>query len=169
MTHFAGNKESEPAAVYPGTFDPITNGHVDIIRRASAVFGRIIVAVASHSHKNTLFNIEERRKMVENACKDINGVTVTSFSGLLINFITQQKATVIVRGLRAVSDFEYEFAMALMNKHLSNKVETVFLATSEGHSFVSSSMIKEVCKLGGDISDKVPETVLHALKSKFLE
>lgn len=163
------NQENQvqPAAVYPGTFDPITNGHVDIIRRAAAVFGRIVVAVAGSSHKNTLFNAAERKHLVESACKDIPGVEVVEFSGLLIDFIQKTGASVIVRGLRAVSDFEYEFAMALMNKHLAETVETVFLATSEGHSFVSSSMIKEVCKLGGNIRNKVPEEVLEALQKKF--
>ena len=161
------NTGKNPIAVYPGTFDPITNGHVDIIRRAAAVFNNIIVAVAVHTHKNTLFDTHERRQMVEAACRDIPGVSVMKFSGLLTDFIIEHKASVIVRGLRAVSDFEYEFAMALMNKHLSDSVETVFLATSEGHSFVSSSMIKEVCKLGGDISDKVPHRVMEALHQKF--
>jgi len=154
-------------AVYPGTFDPLTNGHLDIIRRAAAIFDKLIVTVSLNRSKHTLFDQEERFALVEETCRSISNVEVLSFSGLLINFTRLHEAQVIIRGLRAVTDFEYEYAMALMNRHLANDVETLFMSASEGNSFVSSSMIKEVFMLGGDIADKVPSCVLSALRKKI--
>jgi pantetheine-phosphate adenylyltransferase len=157
----------ETIAIYPGSFDPLTNGHLDIIRRASKLFDRLIVTVSTNSAKQTLFTHEERSALVTEACADLPNISVASFSGLLMNFVKQSGAGTIIRGLRAVTDFEYEFAMALMNKHLADDVETVFLATSEGYSFVSSSMVKEVFQLGGNVDDKVPPCVLEALREKY--
>ncbi len=157
----------QTTAIYPGSFDPLTNGHLDIIRRASRLFDKLIVTISTNSAKKTLFTHEERAALVREACSDIPNIEVEYFSGLLINYVKQSNARTIIRGLRAVTDFEYEFAMALMNKHLAADIETVFLATSEGYSFVSSSMVKEVFQLGGDVSDKVPPCVLKALKNMY--
>lgn len=154
-------------AVYPGSFDPITNGHLDIMRRASRIFDELIVAVAEHPLKQTLFSQEERYQLICDACRALPNVEVDCFTGLLMDFARRRKAKVLIRGLRAVTDFEYEFSMALMNKHLEPEVETVFLATSADNSFVSSSLIKEVFKLGGDVNDKVPACVLQALQKKL--
>jgi len=154
-------------AVYPGTFDPMTNGHLDIIRRAAAVFDEVIVTVSINRSKETLFNQDERFRLAREACSIISNVSVSSFSGLLIDFVRDQGAQIIIRGLRAVTDFEYEYSMALMNLHLSPEVETLFMSASEGNSFVSSSMVKEVFMLGGDVSDKVPGCVLNALQQVY--
>lgn len=154
-------------AVYPGSFDPITCGHLDIARRAARIFDTLIVAVAKHSGKNMLFSTDERADLVQKATLDIPNIRVETFSGLLTDFVRQSNAHVIIRGLRAVSDFEYEFSMSLMNSHLAPEIETMFLPTSEGFSFISSSMIKEVYRLGGDVKDTIPPCVLEALATKF--
>lgn len=157
----------ERMAVYPGSFDPLTNGHLDIIRRAASVFDTLLVTISCNSSKTTLFTVEERSALAAEACRELPNVRIASFSGLLIDFIRNQGAQVIIRGLRAVTDFEYEYAMALMNRHLARDVETLFMSASEGNSFVSSSMIKEVFMLGGDVADKVPPCVLAALAEKL--
>jgi pantetheine-phosphate adenylyltransferase len=131
------------------------------------VFSSVIIAVSENAQKEPLFDLGERTALIEEACRDLPNVSVHSFHGLLIDFVRHHEAGVIIRGLRAVTDFEYEFAMALMNKSLAEEIETVFLATSEGHSFVSSSMVKEVFRLGGDISSKVPACVMPALAGKI--
>ncbi|MCK4906053.1 MAG: pantetheine-phosphate adenylyltransferase [Spirochaetes bacterium] len=150
--------------MYPGSFDPITNGHLDIIKRAANIFPSLVVAVSSDAGTSTLFSTEERCKLIEDACDGMHGIKVVSFSGLLVKFVMKNNANVIIRGLRAVTDFEYEFSMALMNKHLEETVETVFLSTRVGNSFISSSLIKEVYRLGGNVRDNVPANVFEALK-----
>ena len=154
-------------AVYPGSFDPITFGHIDIVRRAASIFDTVVVAVAAQSGKSTLFSLDERTQLVAESCSKFENVRVIGFSGILVDFVRAQSSRVIIRGLRAVSDFEYEFAMSLMNNHLASEIETVLLPTSEGYSFVSSSMIKEVFMIGGDVKGKVPDCVLTALAGKF--
>lgn len=155
-------------AIYPGTFDPFTNGHLDILVRASKLFDRVIVGIAEDSDKSTFFTIEERQSFIEDAILGIENVEVIPFSGLLMHFVEKQHATVIIRGLRAVSDFEYEFQMALMNRNLDPEVETIFLMTSSEYAFLSSTIIKSVVKLHGDIKGLVPKKVEEALKSKVL-
>ncbi len=150
-------------AVYPGTFDPITNGHLDIIRRAVSIFDRVVVGVAADNYKKTLFSLEERVDLVRTVTRDIAGVTVKSFSGLLVDFARREEAVAIVRGLRAVSDFEYEFQMSIMNKKLASDLETVFLMTATEYSFLSSSVIRQVASLGGCIHGLVPPEVERAL------
>ncbi|MDR2733285.1 MAG: pantetheine-phosphate adenylyltransferase [Spirochaetota bacterium] len=154
-------------AVYPGSFDPITFGHLDIARRAAGIFEKIIVAVAEQTGKTPLFSLPERTRLAALACSDLRNIEVTCFSGLLVDFARSVYAQVIIRGLRAVSDFEFEFALSLMNSRLAPEIETVFLPTSEGHSFVSSSMIKEISRLGGNAQGMAPECVLAALMEKF--
>jgi len=161
--------------VYPWTFDPITNGHLDIIRRASRVCDRLIVAVSTNAGKGPLFSIEERLSLVKEELKDgnsgLNGgnVEVVSFDNLLIEFAKSVKATFIIRGLRAVSDFEYEFQMAGMNAKLDPQIETVFLMASERHQFISSRFVKEIGKLGGEIGQFCSPRVVERLKKKFAE
>ncbi|MHC8509322.1 MAG: pantetheine-phosphate adenylyltransferase [Rhodospirillales bacterium] len=157
-------------AVYPGTFDPITNGHLDIIRRATRVAGHLIVGVAVNDGKSPLFDLAERVEMVKQEVAKLtlhNGarVEVTPFEGLLVEFVRTQGADIIVRGLRAVSDFEYEFQMAGMNARIDPDVETVFLMASERHHFISSRFVKEICRLGGDVSQFVPQGVLNRLNA----
>lgn len=151
-------------AIYPGTFDPPTFGHLDIIDRASKLFDKLIVALGTNPSKKTLLSLEDRVSMMKSLAIAHTNVTVEVFNGLLVDFATQKEANAVVRGLRAISDFEYEFQMALMNRHLSNELETVFLMTSAEFLFVSSSIVKEVARLGGDISGFVPEIVASRLK-----
>ncbi len=153
-------------AVYPGTFDPITNGHVDLITRASTLFPELIVAVASSQPKSPFFSLETRIMCVERAVSHLPGVRVLGFDNLLIHFVHEQQARFIVRGLRAVSDFEYEFQLAGMNRQLSKQVETLFLTPSADCMFISSSLVREIAALGGDVSGFVPPIVLQALQSK---
>jgi pantetheine-phosphate adenylyltransferase len=153
--------------IYPGTFDPVTNGHLDILTRASKLFDKIIVGVAVDSDKNTLFSIEERLEFIKDAVADISNIEVESFSGLLMHFTESKDAKVIIRGLRAVSDFEYEFQLALMNKNLNESVETIFLTTSSEYTFLSSTIIKSVVKLNGEIEGLVPKKVELALKDIY--
>ena len=154
-------------AVYPGTFDPITNGHIDIIKRALNIFDKVIIAISVDSTKNPFFTVEERIKMISEAVKDIQRIEIDSFSGLLVDYAKKTNAIAVIRGLRAVSDFEYEFQMALMNRRLNENIETVFLMPNEKFTFLNSSIVREVVSLGGDISDFVPENVKNELKKKW--
>jgi len=153
-------------AVYPGTFDPITNGHLDIIERATKIFDKIIVAVAVDSNKKTLFSAQERKDMTKEATKDMKKVSIKSFSGLLINFVKNNNASIIIRGMRAISDFEHETQLALMNKRLAPEIETVFMVTSTKYSYLNSTIIKEIVRLNGSITKLVPEVVERKLKLK---
>ena len=154
-------------AVYPGTFDPITNGHLDIIKRGIKVFDEIIVAVALSPGKEPLFSVDERVKMIGEMTSDIPGVSVESFQGLLIDYLEKHHAHVILRGLRAISDFEYEFQMASMNRKLASKFETVFMMTAEQYSYLSSRFVKEICRLGGKVDCFVPPEINSSLIEKF--
>ncbi len=146
--------------VYAGTFDPVTNGHLDILRRSLEIFDRIIVAVAEAGPKDTLFSTGDRVEMLKSATSDLEGVEVIPFSGLLVEFARSQGAIAVIRGLRVVSDFEYEFQMALMNRRLDRELETVFLMPSEEYTYLSSSLIKEIASAGGDVSQFVPQIVV---------
>ncbi|NLU09804.1 MAG: pantetheine-phosphate adenylyltransferase [Tepidanaerobacter acetatoxydans] len=153
--------------IYPGSFDPITYGHLDIIQRSSKLFDRLIVAVLSNPQKKPLFTVEERIEMIRDSVNDIPNVEIDSFSGLLVDFAKLKKARVIVKGLRAVSDFEYELQMALMNKKLDERIETIFIMTNSKYSYLSSSVVKEVSSLGGCVATVVPPLVEKRLKQKF--
>jgi len=154
-------------AVYPGSFDPITNGHVNLVERALEVFESLIVAVAYNQNKSALFSVEERVEMIRVALKNDPRITVASFEGLLVDFVEKQGAKVIVRGLRALSDFEYEFQMTLMNRKLNRKVDTIFLMTGFKWFYTSSRIIKEAASLGGSVRGLVPEIVHQRLKEKL--
>jgi pantetheine-phosphate adenylyltransferase len=155
------------SAIYPGTFDPLTLGHLDVIRRAAKMMDRLVVAVSGQTRKGLLFTLEERLAMVRGAVAGLEGVEVESFDGLLVDYARNRKVGVLVRGLRAFSDFEYEFQMALSNRKLAPDVETMFLMTSEAYSYISSSVVREVAELGGDTSELVPPNVYAALKQKL--
>ncbi|HHW02922.1 MAG TPA: pantetheine-phosphate adenylyltransferase [Thermoanaerobacterales bacterium] len=155
-------------AIYPGSFDPITYGHLDIIERSARFFDRLIVAVLSNPQKQPLFTAEERVDMIRDSVKHIPNIEVESFQGLLVDFARIKKARIIIKGLRAVSDFEYELQMALMNKKLDNDIETFFMMTSAKYSYLSSSVVKEVASFGGCIRDLVPSAVENRLRKKFL-
>jgi pantetheine-phosphate adenylyltransferase len=155
-------------AIYPGTFDPITNGHLDIIARASKIFYKVIVAIAENQNKEPLFSIGERVRMVKEVTELFTNVDVLGFDNLLVNCAEEVNANVILRGLRAVSDFEYEFQLAGMNRRLSPDLETMFLTPAEQYEFISSSMIREIARLGGDVSSFVPDVVLQNLAKKYL-
>ena len=154
-------------AIYPGTFDPITNGHVDLIQRGLRIFDQIIVAVAMNPKKTSLFTVEERVRMAEEAVKGLGDVKVESFDGLLMDYAREKGATAIIRGLRAVSDFEYELQMALMNRRLDSEVETVFMMPSEEYSYLTSSIVKEVASLKGSTKGLVPDIVEKEFRKKF--
>lgn len=154
-------------AIYPGTFDPITYGHIDLIKRASPLFERVIVAVAINPGKQPMFSLDERVELVKKATIGIENVEVSGFKGLLVNEALNMGANVIIRGLRAVSDFEYELQLATMNRRMQSKVETLFLTPAENLSFVSSTLVKEIAILGGDVSEFVAPCVQEALKSKL--
>ena len=154
-------------AVVPGSFDPITNGHIDIIKRAAEVFDIVYIAVLKNSSKNPLFSTEERIQLIEEVMQDTPNIYVESSSGLLIDYAKSKNAKVIVRGLRAVSDFEYEMQITSMNRVLDENIETFFIMTKNQYSFLSSSIVKEVAKYGGDVSELVPVEVEKALKEKF--
>ncbi len=154
-------------AVYPGTFDPITNGHLDIIRRGVRLFDEVLVAVLGNPDKEPLFPVAERLEILRGAVAALPNVRVESFDGLLVDYVRSRQAQVIVRGLRALSDFEYEYQMALMNQRLGHDLETVFMMPSEAYSYVSSRLVKEVARLGGDITGLVPPDVVARLKRRF--
>ena len=153
--------------VYPGTFDPITSGHVDIVKRSLRIFDKVIIAVAPNLKKAPLFHIRDRVAMIREATRTIPSVEIEVFEGLLADFMKRKKAHAIIRGLRAISDFEHEFLMALMNRKLDSDVETVFLMPSEEYSYLTSSAIKEVASYGGELKDLVPPIVARRLKEKF--
>jgi len=154
-------------AVYPGSFDPITYGHLDIINRGLKVFDEVIVAVACNSQKNALFTFDERVELIRQVVEDQERVSVDTFTGLLIDYISSRKAHVVIRGLRAISDFEYEFQIAQMNSCISQNVETLFMMTSLQYGYLSSSIVKEVCSLNGNIDGFVPPEVKSALRAKY--
>ena len=153
--------------IYPGTFDPFTNGHLDVLERAARLFDRLTVAVALDSTKKPLFTPEERVAMIRPNVKRFRHVRVVSFDGLLVEFARREKACAIIRGLRALSDFEFEFNMALMNRHLEPEVETIFVMPNEAYSYTSSSLVKQIAKLGGDVSNFVPPNVARALRRTY--
>ena len=154
-------------AIYPGSFDPVTFGHLDIIGRSSKITDEVIVGVLCNKSKRPLFSVEERVKMLEEVTKDLPNVKVVTFDGLLIDFANEMKANAIIRGLRAITDFEYELQMAQTNHKLSDSVETIFLTTNLNYSYLSSTIVKEVASFGGDISQFVPEVVMHKIKDKM--
>ncbi|MDW7680248.1 MAG: pantetheine-phosphate adenylyltransferase [bacterium] len=154
-------------AIYPGTFDPITNGHLDIIKRAASLFDKVIVGVTTNPSKSTLFTIEQRVKMIQDVVEGLKQVEVESFDDLLVNYALQRNASAIIRGLRAISDFEFEFQMALFNRKLSNKLVTVFLMPHEKYTYLNSKIVKEVASFQGDVSCFVPPNVEQRLKEKF--
>ena len=152
--------------IYPGSFDPLTNGHLDIIHRAAKLFDRVVVAVARNDSKHPLFTLEERRDLVARAIKDMPNVEADIFSGLLVNYAAERGATAVIRGLRAVSDFEFEFQLALMNRKLNGRIETIFMMPKDTYTFLSSRIVKEIAQLGGDVSAFVPAHVRTALLAK---
>lgn len=154
-------------AVYPGSFDPITNGHLDIIRRASEIFDHVVVGVLDNLNKKPLFTSEERASMIMKTVCDIDNVSIDIFSGLLVDFMKQKKADVVVKGLRTVADFEYELQMAMLNKALDAKCETMFMMTDTKYSYISSSMVKEVAKLKGDLTGFVPPGIVELIENKY--
>jgi pantetheine-phosphate adenylyltransferase len=160
---------TERIAVYPGTFDPITNGHTDLVARAARVFPKVIVAIAESPHKKPLFSLDERISLSRKQMAHLGNVEVVGFNNLLAEFVQQIGATIIIRGLRAVSDFEYEFQLASMNRHLAPRVETLFLTPDEEFSFISSSLVKEIARLDGDVSEFVAEEVQNAMRQRFRE
>jgi len=154
-------------AMYPGTFDPVTNGHHDLVRRAALIFDRVVVAVAASPHKAPVFSLEERMSLARQVLADLPNVTVDGYTGLTVEYARRNALQVVIRGLRAVADFEYEFQLASMNRHLEASVETVFMAPAEQYTFVSSTLVREVAALGGDVSAFVHPLVVQALKRRF--
>ncbi|MEO6487999.1 MAG: pantetheine-phosphate adenylyltransferase [Thermoanaerobaculia bacterium] len=154
-------------AAYPGSFDPLTNGHLDIIRRGTRLFDRFVVAVLENEGKAPLFSVPERMELISRCTAEIPGVEVLSFSGLLVDFMRRMNANVVVRGIRAVSDYEYELQMALMNRELSPQVETIFMLPAVEFTYVSSRLVKEVFRLGGDVARLVPPAVLESLRARL--
>ena len=154
-------------AIYPGSFDPVTNGHLDLIARGARIFNRLIVAIARNAEKEPLFDVKERIDMLEAVTFDFKNVEVDSFDGLLVNFAREQGGTVILRGIRAVSDYEYELQMAMMNRKIEPEIETVFMIPGEAHSYLSSSLVKELARLGAPVKDFVPPLVEERLRAKF--
>ncbi|MCX5879680.1 MAG: pantetheine-phosphate adenylyltransferase [Deltaproteobacteria bacterium] len=158
---------SSKVVIYPGTFDPITHGHISIISRALKIFDRLVIAILNNPQKLPLFSIEERIQMIREVLKDQRHLEVESFNGLLVDYVIQKKTNVVIRGLRALSDFEYEFQMALMNRKLNREVQSIFLMTDYKWFYTSSTIIKEAASLGGDVSGLVPPVVCRKLKEKF--
>ena len=156
-------------AIYPGSFDPLTNGHLDVIERAVKLFDRVVVAVAKNESKQPMFTLEERLDLVKRSIRHLPSVEADSFDSLLVDYVEQRSAQAIVRGLRAVSDFEFEFQLALMNRKLNERVETIFMMPKDTYTFLSSRIIKEIARLGGDIRAFVPAPVRQALKAKLKE
>ena len=154
-------------AVYPGTFDPVTNGHIDLVERSLRIFGEVIVAVAENPKKAPLFTLDERLTMLKTVTANYKNVSIEGFDGLLVDYVRTKKAVAIIRGLRAVSDFEYEMQMALMNRRLDSNIETVFLMPNVEYSFITSTIVKEAASYGGDVSSLVPKVVVEKLKRKF--
>jgi len=154
--------------VYPGTFDPITNGHIDLIGRACKLFDHVIVAVAQSAAKKPLFDLDERVALAKTTLKDFDQVEVCGFDGLLAHFVKEQQASAVIRGLRAVSDFEYEFQLANMNRAMMPEMESIFLTPSERFSYLSSTMVREIASMGGDVSQFVPSVIEDALNKKFI-
>jgi len=156
-------------AVYPGSFDPLTKGHLDIIQRAAKVFDKLIVCVMVNNSKNYLFSSEERAQLITDSLEELDNVEVDTFNGLLIDYVRSRKTNIIVKGLRALTDFENEFQMALINKHLDNNIETFFMMTSNKYSYLSSSLVKELVKFQGNVSDFIPVNVEKAIQKKHEE
>jgi len=154
------------AAIYAGTFDPFTFGHIDIAKRAHRLFPRLVIAMATNPEKSALFSLEERRRIIRDATRGMRGVSIDSFDGLLVDYVRSKGARVLIRGIRALSDFEYEFQMALMNRKLSDEIETVFLMPHENYSYLSSRLVKEIALLGGDVSPFVTPMVGKMLKER---
>jgi pantetheine-phosphate adenylyltransferase len=154
-------------ALYPGTFDPPTNGHVDLIQRGSKLFGHLTVAILNNPGKNPLFTVEERVEMLEEVTSSLPNVSVATFDGLMVEFARREGASAVLRGIRAISDYEYEFQMALMNRRLAPEIETVFLQPAGRYSFISSRMLKEVFSFGGDVTGLVPPNVLKRLRGRI--
>ena len=154
-------------AVYPGTFDPVTYGHIDIIKRASRIFDKVIVAVAHNTQKDVLFSVDERIAMLKDAIRGVKNVKVEDFEGLVVDYVKRKGSKVMIRGLRMISDFEYEFQMALTNRKLNNSIETIFMMPHEDYSYVSSKLIKEAASLGADVTKFVPRNAAAALKKKL--
>jgi pantetheine-phosphate adenylyltransferase len=154
-------------AIYPGTFDPVTYGHIDLIKRAREIFPELIIAVGVNSHKKPLFSVQERVGMLKKATADLEGVSIESFNGLVVGYARRKKAKVLIRGLRMISDFEYEFQMALTNRKLALDIETVFLMPHESYCYISAKLLKEAASLGADLSSFVPDFVESALKKKL--
>jgi len=161
-------KPAHVLAIYPGSFDPITNGHLDLVARGSALFDKLIVAILRNDEKQALFSVDDRIEMTREVLGDFSNVEVTAFNGLLVDYAAQCGASVILRGIRAVSDYEYELQMALMNRRLRPEIETVFLMAGEAYSFISSRLVKEVIRLGGNISGLVPPSVEGRLRKRLL-
>ena len=153
--------------MYHGSFDPLTNGHLDVVQRAAKLFDRVVIAVAKNEGKHPSFSLEERHKLVKEAVKHLANVETDTFDGLLVDYVVQKKAQAIVRGLRAVSDFEFEFQLALMNRKLNENIETIFMMPKDTYTFLSSRIVKEIARLGGDISQFVPANVQAMLAAKF--
>lgn len=154
-------------AVYPGTFDPVTYGHIDIIKRAAKIFDKVIIAVADNEQKAPLFSTEERVIMIKDAVSGLKNVSVEYFKGLVVDYVRRKKARVMIRGLRMISDFEYEFQMALTNRKLSEEIETIFMMPNESYSYISSKLIKEAASLGADVKNFIPKKVQSLLKDKL--
>jgi pantetheine-phosphate adenylyltransferase len=157
----------ERSAIYPGTFDPLTNGHLSIINRAVKIFDKVVVAILTNPQKNTLFTLDERIYMIKEVLKGKPNIEVESFSGLLVDYVVQKKTNVIIKGLRALSDFEYEFQMAIMNRKLNREIQSVFLMTDFRWFYISSTIIKEAAMFGGEISGLVPPLVCKKVKEKY--
>jgi len=154
--------------IYPGSFDPLTNGHLDVIQRAAKLFDRVIVAVAQNESKNPLLTLPERLELVTHCVRHLPNVEADSFDGLLVNYVEQRSAQAIIRGLRAVSDFEFEFQLALMNRKLNERIETIFMMPKDTYTFLSSRIVKEIARLGGDVSSFVPPKVREVLTARLL-
>ena len=154
-------------AIYPGSFDPVTNGHINLVHRGLRMFDKLVVAVANNGHKSPLFSIDERVELLRECLSGEKRVEITSFEGLLVDYASSRGISVVIRGLRAVSDFEYEFQMANMNRKLSPEIETIFMMTGESHFYISSGFVREVARLGGSVRELVPEPVLNKLTEKF--
>ena len=156
-------------AIYPGSFDPLTNGHLDVIQRATKLFDRVVVAVAKNESKSPLFDLEERKELVREAIKHLPNVKTDTFDGLLVEYVERMGAPAVIRGLRAVSDFEFEFQLALMNRKLNERIETIFMMPKDTYTFLSSRIVKEIARLGGDVSQFVPTNVRAALAEKLVQ